>query len=1040
MMRTINIILPVILFFSYVDSQPTGKIITFNENGGWCWYQDERVIVHDGKLIIGSVANASGTDGASRSGDIDVVTYDIAEGGPPQLFTLHKGLDADDHAVPAFLVLADSSILTFYCRHSDNYKRYRINRDPADPLVWESEQLVARKGSQIVTYSNLHQLSDEDNRIYNFFRHDNFYGNGLNPNYMYSDDNGVTWTEGQLLRFDGQRPYPKYISNGVDKIHFIVTEGHPNEYSVNNIYHGYLKGGAIYKSDGIFLGNIADGPVSVVDLTEVFDGDVNNNPWTIDIHLNAIGHPYIVYSVWKNRNENDHRYRYARWDGAQWHDYELAYAGTRLYANERQYTGLAALDPQDLNRVYISTNADPRTGLPLISNADGKRHWELFVGTTNDAGATWHWQPITQNSVVDNLRPIVPIWESDQTVLLWLRGTYTTYTNYNLEVVGIFDPQPIHPDAPIVTDCPENVSPDLGDTVEFTAAFSSPLPMTYTWYHRNLRDSTFIVGGNSTTLTIENVRLVDQGYYYCVAANTAGTTVTTEASLLINNLIAHWTFDNTYNDSTENGHDAIPNGKPVFVDGYKGKAISLDGYSYLHIQNSGDFNFPTGYTIAVWIKTEGVDNPWATVLSKGFNCWSLMRNNDSRTMAFHINTGSGAVTVSGQAEIIDDKWHFVVGTFDGSNVTLYIDGLLDATIAHAGQTNKTSEPVWIGGRSDDFPDHCWNGLIDDVRIFNYVLTEKQVFELSGLPIPDFPKLNIDFGQPSSPVQTGYVGYLAEHEIASTFTSQTFQAFGAEIMITPTWTEGVTPQAMQMIDRAGNDGSDTPDLLRDWIGTDARQPGNPMTLTLAGLPAGSYQWRSYHHDTEDQTGLFDVTVNDATGSVTTTGIDITSGTHGIYAFENITTYSTDIVSDGISDITFVWDKWDQFTGSNYSVGWFVMNGFSLIRNDQISVETTMSNVPNKTIQLSQNYPNPFNPSTRITYYLPASNVVSLTIYNIAGQVIETLFSGYQSSGFHHITWHPKGLPSGIYFCRLQTEESFERSGNNYSVTKKLLFCK
>ena len=50
-----------------------GKLIIFNDNGGWCWFQDQRVIVRDGTLLIGSVASASGTGGAERDGNIELV-------------------------------------------------------------------------------------------------------------------------------------------------------------------------------------------------------------------------------------------------------------------------------------------------------------------------------------------------------------------------------------------------------------------------------------------------------------------------------------------------------------------------------------------------------------------------------------------------------------------------------------------------------------------------------------------------------------------------------------------------------------------------------------------------------------------------------------------------------------------------------------------------------------------------------------------------------------------------------------------------------
>jgi hypothetical protein len=102
----------------------------------------------------------------------------------------------------------------------------------------------------------------------------------------------------------------------------------------------------------------------------------------------------------------------------------MAYAGTRLYSGEDDYPGLAALHPKDPNTVYISTDANPATGEPLISTADKKRHYELFRGTTNDGGNTWQWTPITANSTVDNIRPIVPKWNDKRTILVWMRGRY----------------------------------------------------------------------------------------------------------------------------------------------------------------------------------------------------------------------------------------------------------------------------------------------------------------------------------------------------------------------------------------------------------------------------------------------------------------------------------------------------------------------------------------------------------------------------------------------------------------------------------------
>ncbi|MDD2597783.1 MAG: lamin tail domain-containing protein [Kiritimatiellae bacterium] len=181
---------------------------------------------------------------------------------------------------------------------------------------------------------------------------------------------------------------------------------------------------------------------------------------------------------------------------------------------------------------------------------------------------------------------------------------------------------------------------------------------------------------------------------------------------------------------------------------------------------------------------------------------------------------------------------------------------------------------------------------------------------------------IDFGQPGMPVQAGWQAYTALHERVASFLPQTFPAFNTAITINASWAAGAVDAAAQMYDR-GNRPSDTPDLLRDWVGTDRREIGNPFTLTITGLPPGTYSWLSYHHDTLDQSGLFDVTVNDALGAATTRNIAISSGN---LPFAAITTFASAIVSDG-SDIFLVFDK-HPHTIVAYTH--FLMNAFKLTR--------------------------------------------------------------------------------------------------------------
>jgi hypothetical protein len=83
-----------------------------------------------------------------------------------------------------------------------------------------------------------------------------------------------------------------------------------------------------------------------------------------------------------------------------------------------------------------------------------------------------------------------------------------------------------------------------------------------------------------------------------------------------------------------------------------------------------------------------------------------------------------------------------------------------------------------------------------------------------------------------------------------------------------------------------------------------------------------------------------------------------------------------------------------------------------------IEDIEPTLPEK-LSLLQNYPNPFNAATTIRFSLPNKSEISLSIYNLLGQRVETLFEGIQTSGEHALTWDASRLPSGIYFARLET---------------------
>ena len=214
----------------------------------------------------------------------------------------------------------------------------------------------------------------------------------------------------------------------------------------NSVYHGYIQDGKLHNSTGDVVDDniLHSGGHPQTELTKVFaastviNGDTLTHSWIADIRLDSDNHPYALLMARANdipdkTNFSDHRFLYARFNGKAWHVTPLAKAGANLWKSEEDYIGLVRLNPSDPNTLYISTTIDPRniTSTPLH---------EIYKGVTTDIGTTWSWTAITENSKTDNLRPIIPVWGTEHTALLWFRGTMTRSQHYSCEVVGLIDP------------------------------------------------------------------------------------------------------------------------------------------------------------------------------------------------------------------------------------------------------------------------------------------------------------------------------------------------------------------------------------------------------------------------------------------------------------------------------------------------------------------------------------------------------------------------------------------------------------------------
>jgi len=298
------------------------------------------------------------------------------------------------------------------------------------------------------------------------------------------------------------------------------------------------------------------------------------------------------------------------------------------------------------------------------------------------------------------------------------------------------------PPEPQVLGDPAGVTVAAGETATFTVETSNV--ESYRWYKRGtgaLSDGDRVSGAQTATLTISDVALADEGYYYCEVSNSVSPTVlaSAPAMLMTERLVAHWDFENTLTDtvggyvgSYVDPNILAPDPVAAYVDSdLSGKAFEfLADEKHIRIADSNDFNFyQQGLTVNAWVK---VDNPlaYATAVSKqnlaGNTGWMLRAPDGA---SFQMKQ-AGQQTAASADSITDGQWHMITGQYDKDGVVrVYVDGVLaDETGANTNTLDTHYDPL-VFGAARATGAGMMQGLLDEVSIWSYALSPEAVARL-----------------------------------------------------------------------------------------------------------------------------------------------------------------------------------------------------------------------------------------------------------------------------------------------------------------------
>jgi hypothetical protein len=144
------------------------------------------------------------------------------------------------------------------------------------------------------------------------------------------------------------------------------------------------------------------------------------------------------------------------------------------------------------------------------------------------------------------------------------------------------------------------------------------------------------------------------------------------------------------------------------------------------------------------------------------------------------------------------------------------------------------------------------------------------------------------------------------------------------------------------------------------------------------------------------------------------------------------FAADMITNSGNEIGTAHDVLDYINNNLVVTSGWIPDGYELIIYGEPATQLS-GNVmlPLETILISS-HPNPFNPETTISFDLPEASQVTLSIYNLQGQVVAELLSGAMNAGHHATMWDALGYPSGTYIYRLTSDQG--------SVSGKMLLLK
>jgi len=212
-------------------------------------------------------------------------------------------------------------------------------------------------------------------------------------------------------------------------------------------------------------------------------------------------------------------------------------------------------------------------------------------------------------------------------------------------------------------------------------------------------------------------------------------------------LVSAWLFDEgggpKIYDSANRNNGTLTNFTATsgWSSGPFGDCLTFDGVDdYIDVPNHSTLGITAQITMSAWVRRLGASaGQYKTIISRWGNSNSYVFLYDDTGNQLQVRlSGLSTVTVSRSVSIEDSLWHHATVTYDGANITLYLDGLqLGAQTASTGSIINNNLSLRIGRDNTGFGTAYWNGQLDAIAIYNRALSASEVRQLYSDPFAAF---------------------------------------------------------------------------------------------------------------------------------------------------------------------------------------------------------------------------------------------------------------------------------------------------------------